>query len=94
MTRVELRRLFRKHRGQAARLARELERSPTTVSAWFRGHLDSARIEAAVLARAKELIEKDIASAEANARIHRELAEAESASRLVPLQKHADETAA
>jgi hypothetical protein len=59
MTRLQLRRLFRKHRGAFARLARELELKPTTVSNWFSGRFDSARIESAAAATAKELLHED-----------------------------------
>jgi hypothetical protein len=57
--RSHLRRLFLRHRGESSRLARELELSPVTISRWFRGHVESVRIEAAVLARAKELAKRD-----------------------------------
>lgn len=81
MTRLQLRRLFRKHRGEFARLARELKLSATTVSNWFSGRFDSDRIEAAVFARAKELLEKDAQEEAAKASIRRELAKAQSAAR-------------
>jgi hypothetical protein len=79
MTRAQLRRLFRKHRGESARLARMLELSPVTVSHWFSGHYDSARIQAAVFLRAKELLQKDAQEEAAKARIQRELANAQAA---------------
>ena len=58
MSPSQMGRVFRRHFGESARLARELQVSRTTISRWFRGHIVSARIEAAVTKRAKELIEK------------------------------------
>jgi hypothetical protein len=56
MTPLQLGRLFRKHYGASARLARELNIHRTTISRWFQGHVVSARIEAAVKLRASELL--------------------------------------
>lgn len=56
MTRSQISRLFRRHHGAAARLSRELGCSRTTISRWFRGHVVSARLEAAIRNRAKELL--------------------------------------
>jgi len=58
-SRAQLLRLFRKHWGESARLARELDLKPATISRWLHGHFDSDRIEAAVLARVDELLEKE-----------------------------------
>jgi AraC-like DNA-binding protein len=76
MTRAQLRRLFRKHHGECARLARELELSPVTISRWFRGLFDSARIQAAVFNRAKELLQRDAQDEAAEERMRQELANA------------------
>lgn len=81
MTRSQLHRLFVKHRGQSARLARELELGGVTISRWFQGHVESTRIEEAVFCRAKELLEKDAQDAAARARIQRELVDARAAAR-------------
>lgn len=64
-TPAQLGRLFRRHYGESARLARELSLSRTTVSRWFRGHVVSRRIEAAVMARAAELTQRDRGAAAA-----------------------------
>ena len=54
-SRSQLARIFRRNYGEAARLARELEISRTTVSRWFQGHVISRRLEIAIRARAEEL---------------------------------------
>jgi predicted GNAT family acetyltransferase len=54
-TRTQLARVFRQNYGEAARLARDLEISRTTVTRWFQGHVISRRLEAAIRARAEEL---------------------------------------
>ena len=59
MTKPQLRRLFRKHYGEGARLARELSLSRATISRWLRGHVKSGRIEAAIAKRAQELMEDE-----------------------------------
>jgi hypothetical protein len=79
MKRSELRRLFRKHWGESARLARELKLSPVKVSRWFPGqidpgHTDSIRIEAAVFARAAQLLKQDAEAQAARSRAQKELA--------------------
>jgi hypothetical protein len=79
MTRSKLRRLFLRHRGESARLARELGLTPTTISGWFQGRVDSERIEEAAFARAKELLQKDAQREAVKARVQRELAKAQSA---------------
>jgi transcriptional regulator with XRE-family HTH domain len=56
---AQLGRLFRRHYGESAKLARELRLSRATVSRWFRGHVSSRRIDAAVRARASELIGRE-----------------------------------
>jgi transcriptional regulator with XRE-family HTH domain len=55
MTRHELRTTFRQNYGAAAKLARDLNVSRTTISKWFQGHVTSLRIERAVRTRAAEL---------------------------------------
>lgn len=55
MTRNELRITFRQNYGAAAKLARDLNVSRTTISKWFQGHVTSMRIERAVRIRAAEL---------------------------------------
>jgi hypothetical protein len=76
MRRSELRRLFRQHRGESARLARELYLNQATICHWFRGRVVSARIEAAVFSRAQELLKKAAQKKAAEERIRRELANA------------------
>lgn len=83
MKRSELRRLFRKHWGESARLARELKLSPVKVSRWFHGQIDSRnadsiRIEAAVFARAAQLLKQDTDAETARDRAKKELASARS----------------
>ncbi len=55
LTRNELRITFRQNYGAAAKLARDLNVSRTTISKWFQGHVTSLRIERAVRIRAAEL---------------------------------------
>jgi AcrR family transcriptional regulator len=83
MTRAQLRRLFRRNRGEFARLARELGVSPVTVYRWFRGQIVSARLESAASARAKELLEKEAQDGAARARIQRQLARAQAAAQRI-----------
>lgn len=59
MTKAQLRRLFRRHPGSMAEVARELGITRQTVSGWFRGMTISESIERAVRARAQELIAKE-----------------------------------
>jgi hypothetical protein len=79
VTRPQLRKLFLRHRGESARLARDLQLSPVSIAAWFRGRSNSSRIEAAALIRAKELLQKDAQEEAAKARIQRELAKVQAA---------------
>ncbi len=60
MTPAQLGRLFRRHYGEAARLARELGCSRTSVSRWFQGHVISSKIEVAVATRATELLQEEM----------------------------------
>jgi hypothetical protein len=73
MTRLEIRRIFRQHRGESARLARELKIRPTTMSSWFHNRFNSSRIQAAALARAKEILESDAQRRRKNEQMEREL---------------------
>jgi transcriptional regulator with XRE-family HTH domain len=59
MSPVQLGKVFRRHYGEAARVARDLGLSRATISRWFRGHVSSRRIEAALQTRANELLEKE-----------------------------------
>lgn len=59
MTRLQLRRVFNRHYGEGARVARELNLSRTSVYRWFQGHIVSARIDAAVRKRAFELLDQE-----------------------------------
>lgn len=74
MTRPELRRLFLRHRGESARLARKLKLSRITISRWLYGQFDSFRIEAAAYERAKQLVKKEPPK-EVIERLRRELRE-------------------
>jgi hypothetical protein len=78
MTRSQLRKLFRRHRGEFARLARDLSLTRSTVSCWFQGRGDSARIQAAAFNRAKELLKRDAQDEAAQERMRQELAKASS----------------
>ncbi|MGI9073347.1 MAG: hypothetical protein ACR2JB_19025 [Bryobacteraceae bacterium] len=78
MKRSQLRRLFRKHWGESARLARELKVSPVKVSRWFHGEIDSIQIEAAVFARAAQLLKQDTDAEREKTRAQKELASAQS----------------
>ncbi|MGA7411388.1 MAG: hypothetical protein WBW33_12950, partial [Bryobacteraceae bacterium] len=51
LTRNELRITFRQNYGAAAKLARDLNVSRTTISKWFQGHVTSMRIERVVRIR-------------------------------------------
>jgi hypothetical protein len=77
MTRLQLRRLFRRHRGESARLARELGLSGVTITRWFQGHVESARIEVAVFSRAKELLKKEAQKREDQEQIRRDFSAAQ-----------------
>lgn len=59
MTPAQIGRVFRRNFGEAAKLARELGLQRQTVSRWFRGHVVSARINAAARQRAQELLERE-----------------------------------
>lgn len=59
LKRREIRAVFRRHRGIAARVARELGVADTTMSHWLKGHFDSKRIEAAALPKAMELLAEE-----------------------------------
>lgn len=54
-----LRELYKRHVGEKYRLSKRLGVRPHAVYQWFTGKTVSARIEAAVLARAAELAARD-----------------------------------
>lgn len=54
MTPARMGRLFRRHYGESALLARRLGVHRATISRWFKGEVTSARIGAAALRRAKQ----------------------------------------
>jgi hypothetical protein len=56
MTRSQLRRLFLRHYGESAKIARDLKVNRTTISKWFQGRVDSRRIDQAIRKRATELV--------------------------------------
>jgi len=58
LKRHEIRAVFRKNRGAAASLARELEIAETTMSAWLKGRFDSARIAVAAQRKAVQLLQE------------------------------------
>ena len=55
--RTDVRRVFRRHRGAQAELARRLELKPVTICLWLKGKVQSARIDAAAAQYAAELVE-------------------------------------
>lgn len=57
LTQHNLRNIFRRHYGASTAIARELGVNKNTISQWFRGTCQSRRIEAAIRARAAELLE-------------------------------------
>jgi hypothetical protein len=59
MTQAQLLEIFQRHYGASAELARELQIHKTTVSLWFRGHVQSKRIATAIRDRAVELLDRE-----------------------------------
>ena len=59
LRRAEIRKIFKRHRGAAYQLARDLNCSRVTVSDWLRGRVKSARIAKAAHARAYELLAEE-----------------------------------
>ena len=59
MTRQEIRRIFRRHRGAAAALARRLGITATSVSLWLHGRRQSARLDREIRAAAEVLTERE-----------------------------------
>ncbi len=57
LKRHEIRRIFRKHHGAQARIARELSIASPTISLWLQGRFTSKRIEEAARRLATELQE-------------------------------------
>lgn len=62
LSRKDLRKVFTRNRGEIVRLARELDVNACSVSLWLRGKFKSARLEAAIRARAAELINRNKAA--------------------------------
>ena len=56
--RAEIRKLFKKHRGSAAEVSRRAGVIPQAVSAWLKGVLVSANIEAHARAVALEILNR------------------------------------
>lgn len=56
LTRTEIKQAFRRNRGAAAKLARELDVVESHISRGIKGRSNSARIDEAVRLRAAELI--------------------------------------
>lgn len=60
LSRAEIRRVFRRNRGTAADLARELDVSATTVHMWLMGRITSERIASAAEERARLLMDEEV----------------------------------
>ncbi len=56
LSKSQLRRLFRRHYGASAQLARQLTVSRTTISRWLKGEVVSKRIEIAAARMAEDLL--------------------------------------
>jgi hypothetical protein len=56
MTRAEIKAVFRRNHGAKIALARQLEIEPCNISEWFRNQGRSKRVDAAIRARAAELL--------------------------------------
>lgn len=59
LTRQQIKAAFRRHHGEASRLARGLGISPQNISDYMRGRGKSQRVESAVRLRAAELIDAE-----------------------------------
>jgi len=59
LTRPEITKLFRRNRGAAAAVARELGVSAVTVSLWLRRKRNSARLDREIRAFAQGLVERE-----------------------------------
>lgn len=57
LTRVEIRKTLKRHRGSVVSLAAELSIKPQTVSIWLKGRMTSKRIADAAQAKAISLLE-------------------------------------
>ena len=53
-----LQKIFKRHRGASSEIARELGVDKTTISLWFRGHVQSQRIDRVIHAKA-QLLDKE-----------------------------------
>jgi hypothetical protein len=67
MTPSQLRKIFERNYGASAQIARDLNVHKTTISRWFRGHVQSARIDHAMRERALQLLDKERAAVSASA---------------------------
>jgi len=56
LSKSEMRKIFKRHRGSITALARDLDLTKVTVSAWLRGRVASARISDAAHVRVQELL--------------------------------------
>ena len=59
LTRLQIRRVFARNRGEASRLARDLDVSHVTIHQWLGGKITSERIAAAAKERALLLLEEE-----------------------------------
>jgi len=66
LTQHNLRSIFRRHYGATTAIARELGVNKNTISQWFRGRTSSKRIDAAIRARAVQLLDKERAELSAS----------------------------
>jgi hypothetical protein len=64
LSRAEIKAAFKRHRGAAAQLARELDIDRQNIRLWMRGLSRSARVDTAVRQRAAELINAERAEAQ------------------------------
>lgn len=64
LSRTEIKQAFRRHRGAAAQLARELGIDRKNISHWMKGSVNSQRVDQAIRQRAAELINAERAKAE------------------------------
>ena len=58
LNRGQIKAAFRRNRGAASQLARELAISPQNIYDWLKGVGRSARVETAIRQRAEELVER------------------------------------
>lgn len=65
LTRIEIRKIFRRHRGSANFIANQLGVTAATISLWLKGKTTSQRIADAACAKALELLERERAESAA-----------------------------